>query len=218
MGVRSTPELVELGWTFTECMVLVTKMLADFHLEIAASGLSDEEQTYHLNCEPLLINAVAPVRMTAPWDQAKTAISETILSKLESADVALRRSVNEQVLVEADLRELKASIQSALDRVKDSALPAEIKAFIYMHLIRIQTALDEYTYRGAAGLQDALSGYLGSLALSSEAIDERSDQETKTSLKDVLIMGKDALTLAHGAAWAWPHLVVGATWIAGLLA
>lgn len=217
MKLKASPELVELGWPFSECMAVISKMLADFEREVSASGLSDEEKLYHMECYPLVITAIAPVRMQVAWEQTKVAISDTIVTKLQGADIALRRSVTEQMLVETDLKELRATIREALDSLKESALPQELKNFIATQLIRVGTSLDEYDYRGLAGLQDALAGYLGSLAATKDQITEHTTIPQKRKLFDVLTVANGVMTLAHSIALEWPELHAGFNALAKLL-
>ena len=217
LGVVATPEEIELGWPFAESTALIGKMLVDFGVEIDGTKMTVDEKTYHLQCRPAVTAALAPVRLSVPWQQVRDGIGEALISNLLSADVALRRYVTEQMLVQGDLQDLRASIQAALESLSASALPEELKAFISLHLVRIRTALDEYEFRGLPGLQDALAGYLGSIGASHELITQHATDPEKHKLADVLAVANSTVTLAHGMAWAWPMLHTGFNIVVGLL-
>ena len=131
--------------------------------------------------------------------------------------MALRRSITEGMLSVADLRNLRSAVLDALESLKESSLPTDLKAFVSMHLVRIRTALDEYEYRGLVGLQEALAGYLGSLGLTSEQINTHADAPQKRKLSEVLSAANATITLAHGLAPLWPLLQTGASMITSLL-
>ena len=217
LGIAATPDMVELGWPYIAGVALIDKM-ADFSTEITRGTLSEEEQSYHSQCGPMVRNALAPVRMSQPWEQARATLNELLVSRLEGANVALKRSVREEMLQEADSQELRASISAALSTLFESTLSPDLKDFVMTHLLRINGALDQYHYRGVAGLREAVAGYLGSLSAGREEIQRHIPDTQKATLTDVLAKANKAIALAKGVAWAWPLLAAGWERIVGLLA
>jgi hypothetical protein len=192
-------------------------MLDEFSSEIRSSQMSEDEKTYHLECVGLVKAAFSPARISVNWDQFRNGISEGLLTRLQGAEVALRRYVSEVVLTNDDFKDVRMSIEKAIEVVRNSDLPDEVKTFLTKHLVKMQIALLEYDFLGLDAFRDAVTSYLGSLATTSATIDEHATKEQKQTLANVLASANSLFSLAKSAAWAWPHLHAGLTVLAGLL-
>jgi hypothetical protein len=208
MGIVKPLHVIDPNWASIQAFTLFGLMISDFEREIAQSRIEPEDQVFYQQCLPGLCAAMSPLICHQPWKDNRLKITEVDITRLDNVDRLLRRYVDERELKIEEFGKLIASIEEALACVSDSELPNQLKDFIASQLISVRNAVDQYKYRGMVGIQQALSGYLGALGSATAAIEKSVNKEGKTKFMEVLQAGNALVTLAHGAAWAWPHIVL----------
>jgi len=84
-------------------------------------------------------------------------------------------------------------------------------------LLRVKSAIDQYRFRGIEGVTEAVTCFVGIMAIAEPQITAAMSKESRLSLKQVLDCSQSVITLAHGAAWVWPHVLIGASIVAKAL-
>jgi len=186
---------------------VVERMFAEVEREVMASLMEAEEKVFYLQSLLGLTAAISPSNSVALWNDIRRQITPGDLTKLASADMTIRRYVAEQNLDEKQFEELLSSVEQALNALGELDLPNPLGDFLISQLVNIKIAVEQYRYRGIQGVQEALAGYMGGLAMVSPTLPERVSTEYKSKLLSVVTSGNAIITLARGAAWIWPHAV-----------
>lgn len=209
---KSTP-----AWEAIQSQRLVADVLDDFRRELNDADITPEERDVYMRCLTGITAALSPANIVHAAPQAKLAITDVDLNSLEHIDVRLGASISELELDNDDFADLIKAVESALEAVKDSDLPKELKDFMCSQLLRVKSAIDQYRFRGIEGVTEAVAGFVGVMAIAEPQITAAMSKESRLSLKQVLDCSQSVIALAHGAAWVWPHLLIGAGIVAKAL-
>jgi hypothetical protein len=207
LDITKTLNIVDPPQMAIEAFALMGAMLADVRREIEQSSMSSEDQDFYHQSFPGIYSALSPGYCIQAWSEGRKKFRDVNLTSLTHLDRVLRHHVREQKVEEADFKTLLTAVEQALGVLKSSQLPDQLADFIKHQLLRVQHAVNQYKYRGMPGVQEALAGYMGALGMAQPAINEKLDEHGKANLIEVLKTGNALITLAHGATWAWPHIV-----------
>lgn len=210
------------SWELMRSIKMVTEMVADLRQEVDSTDLVDEDKQFYLRDLPNVTNIFAPGSLVRGWNDVIAAVTPQMIANFEHLDRVLNRRSQERDLSADDFGPFLAEIDGALIELGQLEIDVSLKELIASQLREIKLAIDEYRFRGVKGLQPAVAGYIGSLALAhAELAQATTTPEGKIRLKallDVCKTGADLLNTAKGVAWVWPHLVQGAQVLQHLLA
>lgn len=86
-----------------------------------------------------------------------------MLTGLEFCSDKLARTLNEQIIDQESLDELREQVEEMIKVILDAEIDSALKAVILDHLQAIHQAILTYRIHGAAGLKRALDSGVGSL-------------------------------------------------------
>jgi len=206
LGVTTESHQIEPTLAAMQSLGILAQMIFDVQLEISESRMDIEEHAHYMKFVPTVCTALSPVYFAHNWAEIRAKITDVDLTLIASLDLALRRHVQERKIEANEFDEILEAVNQALEVLNESELPSNVKDFISDQLIGVKVAIDRYKCRGVRGIQEAIAGYGGSLAMYKPVIQEKVSDQGKSRLMDVINFGNALFTLARGAAWAWPHL------------
>jgi hypothetical protein len=193
-------------WEAMQSITVVEKLISEVEQEIC-NCIADDEIGFYLKFIPGVCNALSPSTFGHPWNQIRSKITEVDLTRIEHLDRFLRPHITEEKIESRELNEVLTSVNSALDALDNSELPRSICDIIAFHLLAVRLAVEQYELFGINGIQKALAGYIGGLAMYQPVLQDQVDDAGKARLMDVVSNGNKIITLAKGASWAWPKLI-----------
>lgn len=202
-----TSHVRDVHWATIQALALVSKMISDVEQEVCNSPMTGEDAAFYLQFLPGVCSALSPVTAGQQWIEIRKKITDVDLTRIEHLDRVLRMYGTEREIETEEIEKAIAAVNAALDALENSSLARHVVDLISFHLLAVRISLEQYRFRGIVGVQEALAGYCGSVAMYSRTVEESADNKTKTKLMDVLNIGNSLVTMARGAAWAWPHLV-----------
>ncbi len=205
------------SWNAIRAQKLIAEMLDDYVRELADARLPETQQAMSLRCLVGVVEALSPANMNQQRTTSLQRIRDIDLVQLEFVDVLLREHVAEKELTTSDLSDLLQAVRKALGVLETLQLPLVLRDFCSSQLLGIETAIQQYKFRGMRGIEEALVAYMGSYDAGRLEASASVAPESKTTLKEVFEVGQTLVNLARGVAWLYPHAVHAAHEIPKLL-
>ena len=155
---------------------LCQEMIDAFGREINSSHMQDDERNYCLRPLPNLTEKLFPASLNQVWGSYRDQFDNTLLEQLNGADMVLRRFVDELQLDKSDLDVFRESINDALQAASHLNVPTELRNFLLQQLMKVDGAVQQYRFRGYAGIRDAIAGYMTALTVATTAVDKSSGE------------------------------------------
>jgi hypothetical protein len=95
-------------------------------------------------------------------------IDEKTLYALRICDDLLAREKPEHTISERQMEKLQREVRGLFDAIRAAQLDDNVKQYMFRHLELIDRALQEWRFRGAEPLHQAVEGVVGSLVLHQE--------------------------------------------------